>query len=124
MPCHREVLLPLLRHASEAWVYALRPDSPALAAAQGILTPCQGKFRVALMGDPVTGHERFWNAGGGERGSIVLVLEATRFPTDILAYCQKVFIAGNPSVPHTPAAFRFASRVCQSANALAVMLTR
>ena len=125
MECHGTVLRPLLEAATQAWAYELDAGSKALKSAGHILTRKAGKYAIALQGDPITGHEVFWNSGGGERGSIVLLFEPSGFPAaTILPHCERVFIVNNPSVAHSPAAFRFVKTMVASEGSIAVMLTR
>lgn len=109
LPWHKTVLRPLLAASTEAWVYALREDSKVFEVARPILQREQGKYRIDVSGDPVSGYELLWNASGGQRGSIVLTIPASAFPAEMIyPHCLQAFIIGNPSVPHTASAIRLA----------------
>ena len=109
LPQHETVLRPLLARAAEAWVYELKEDSQVFHAAADILVRQSGKYRIDLSGEPIRGHELLWNASGGQRGSIALVFTDSRFPgSEIYPHCQKAFVIGNSTVPHSAAAIRLA----------------
>ncbi len=109
IPWHEAVLRPLLRATHKAWVYELKPATDVFDAAKEIVTRESGKYAINLDGDPITGRELLWNASGGKRGSIVLEIAAERFPAgEIYPRCQGAYIVSNSTVPHSPAAIRYA----------------
>lgn len=125
LTCHDTVLRPLLDSAVEVWAYELKEPSEALEYGRSILIREAGKYRIRLGGDPITGHERFWNAAGGARGSIAFVFEPAAFPAArILPHCDRVFVVNNPSTPHSPAAMRFAKATTSRGNRIVAMLSR
>lgn len=109
LPWHETVLRPILQAATEAWAYELPEGSEVLQSAGALVTKKQGKFSIDLTAEPIRGHELFWNASGGKRGSIVIVLPRAGFPArEVFPHCHKVQVIGNPSAAHTPSALRFA----------------
>jgi len=125
IPWHETVLRPLIFASSEAWVYELKPESAVFQSASRLLRRDQGKYRIDLTGEPITGHELLWNASGGQRGSIALVMLSSAFPAkDIYANCQQAFVVGNASVPHTASAIRFARAKVADGQFICCMLTR
>jgi hypothetical protein len=109
-PAHDAILRPLLAASSECWVYGLKPDSEAQVAASEILVAERGKYRVNADGDPVVGYEYFWNARGGKRGTIVIIIPAERFPREIFLHCRGAWVFNNYRAGHTPAAINFAKK--------------
>lgn len=109
LPQHETVLRPLLAACEEAWVYELREDSQVFDVARHILVRERGKYRIDLSGEPIRGCELLWNASGGQRGSIALVIPSSRFPgRAIYPHCRRAFVIGNSTVPHSAAAIRLA----------------
>jgi hypothetical protein len=125
LPWHETVLRPLLRAAQEAWVYELKPGSEVHRIAKPIIERVRGKYRINLNGEPIRGFELLWNASGGQRGSIALVLPLATFPgVEIFQQCQQAFIMGNSTVPHSPSAIRLARRVASDAQSVCCLLSR
>ncbi len=117
LPEHETVLRPLLAAASEAWVYELRPDSDVFNVARSILVRERGKYRIDLASEPILGYELLWNASGGQRGSIALVFPSSRYVgRDIYPCCQRAFVVGNSTVPHSAAAIRLARSKVESGH--------
>jgi hypothetical protein len=125
---HATVLRPLLARADACWAYGIDKESEAWRAAQDILTPEKGKFRVELRaapgGDPVSGREYFWNASGGKRGTIVITLPLADFPADVFAACREVWSFDNYRAGHSPAAVKFAQASIAAGTHVAVCLPR
>lgn len=125
LPWHDSVLRPLLAVATQAWAYELKPGSETFESASGIVERKAGKYAVDLSGEAVKGHELFWNASGGKRGSILLVIPAKDFPgSEIFPHCQKAFLINNSTVPHTPAAIRYARAIVDSESSVCCLLSR
>ena len=125
LPRHESVLRPLLESATERWAYELQPNSDAFFAAEQIVTKHGAKYEINAEGESILGHEYFWNASGGMRGTIVLLLPVASLPFEVFAHCQKVFSFSNPSVGHTPSAFRFAKeKINADKNLVACLLPR
>lgn len=125
LPWHESVLRPLLRCASEAWAYEMKEGTDVFESARSILEKQAGKYRVALSGDPIRGHELFWNAAGGKRGSIALLFRKDEVPAaEIFPYCERAFVVSNPSTPHTPAAYRYSKIATASGEFVVGMLSR
>jgi len=125
LPSHTKILRPLLAVASECWVYDLKPRGPVYKSAAPILEPEKGRFRVRLEGDPVAGHELFWNADSGRRGTIVILVPADKFPAEkIFRACNGVWAFTNFLTGHTPAAARFARSQTKSPTLVAACLPR
>jgi [ribosomal protein S5]-alanine N-acetyltransferase len=125
IPWHETVLRPLLSASRKAWVYELKPASDVFEAAKEIVTRESGKYAIDLGGDPITEHELLWNASGGRRGSIVLEIPVERFPaSEIYPRCQGAFIVGNSTVPHSPAAIRYARSQVASGETICCLLSR
>lgn len=125
LPVHEKVLRPLLEAASECWAYGLTERSAVFKAAKGILTRVKGKYRVALEGDPISGHELFWNAQGGQRGTIVILIPRAKFDAKrIFSHCKDVWSFDNFLTGHSPAAIRFARESVIASDSVAVCLPR
>ena len=125
LPWHESVLRPILKVTVSAWVYELSEESPVLAAARTILRRERGKYAIDLNSEPILGHELLWNASGGMRGSIVLTMPVSRFPSlDIFKHCQDAFVVGNSTVPHTPSAIRLARSAVADGRTLCCLLSR
>lgn len=125
LPWHDTVLRPLLRHAVEAWAYELPEGSEVRRSAGDLVGKAKGKFAIDLAREPIRGHELFWNASGGKRGSIVIVLPRTGFPADdVFAHCHKVLVVGNPSIAHTASALRFARAKVAGEQAIVCVFSR
>ena len=122
--CHESVLRPLLRIASQGYVYGVSQDS-AIWPGSGLLHAERGRHRIAMDGEPIVGHERFWNAGGGRRGSVVFLCseEASR-STAIFKHTSRPGITYNMGAGHTPSAVRFARRSVASGGTVAILLPR
>ncbi|MBE2287465.1 MAG: hypothetical protein IAE77_28680 [Prosthecobacter sp.] len=81
LPAHSKVIQPLIRGATTAMVWPPAKGARALAFPADILLPERGRYRLDLTRDVFSGHERFWNASGWSRGSIVLRMHEP--PNDI-----------------------------------------
>ena len=121
---HTSVLRPLLARADGCWAYGIDSGSEVGQAARGILTPYKGKHRVEMAGDPVSGHELFWNARGGKRGSIVITVPLADFPVAVFRACLGVHVMDNYRAGHTPAAVKFAQQTIAGGTHIAVCLPR
>lgn len=109
LPAHAAVLRPILARADDCFVYGIEPGSRIHAASSGVLRPDRGRHRIDLTGDAVTGHERLWNAYGGERGSIVILTGPDEFPAEqVFPHCNVPHILENYRSAHTPSAVRVA----------------
>ena len=125
LPAHDKVLRPLLQAATECWAYGVRPGSDVDRAAKGLLQAARGKHRVSLDDDPLTGHEQFWNAQGGRRGTIVILTQRARFDAaKLFRGCREAFVLTNFRSAHTPAALRFARERARVDDMVAVCLPR
>ena len=125
LPWHDSVLRPLLAVAAQAWVYEMKEDSDTFRSAGTILIRKAGKYEIQLNAEPIKGHELFWNASGGKRGSIALLFAANEVPTNsIFPHCERAFLINNPSVPHSPAAIRFVKSATSDGRMVAGMLSR
>jgi hypothetical protein len=125
IPWHETVLRPLLAAADEAWVYELNEDSKVFEIAGGILRREKGKYRIGLSGDPIRGYELLWNASGGQRGSIALVIPSSRFPAlDIYPHCLRAYVVGNPAVSHSASAIRLAKAKAADGQFVCCLLSR
>jgi hypothetical protein len=127
LECHETVLRPLLQSATEVWVYGLKEGSRAMDAAKGMVKRQADKHLIApdtpTDGDLIRGRESFWNAAGGQRGSVVLWLEPERFPAGIFAHCERAYVLNNPAAAHTPAAFQWVKTAVTSGTTVAAMLS-
>ena len=122
---HKTVLLPLLEVADECWAYGAPNESEVWQSAADILVPARGKHRIRTSGDPVTGRELFWNASGGRRGTVVIVVPLAKFePERIFAACRGAWIFGNYRAGHTPAAVKFAQLRLESKKHVVFCLPR
>jgi len=79
LPAHENVLRPLLKIATDCFVYGIKPGSRIGKQSKHILISDGRRHRINLAGEPIQGHELLWNADGGERGSIVILCSARRF---------------------------------------------
>ncbi len=125
LPWHDTVLRPLLAVAAQAWVYEMQEGSDTFKSAETILMRKAGKYEIQLGGEPIKGHELFWNASGGQRGSIALLFAPTEIPTTaVFPHCERAFLINNPSVPHSPAAIRYVKSATSDGRLVAGMLSR
>jgi len=125
LPCHDKVLRPLLKMAEECYVYGISSDSRINAQSSSILSAVRGKHQISLDGDPITGHELLWNANGGERGSIVILIPEDRFDAqELLCGCHAIGMMSNFRSGHTPAAIRFARDRTRDEPMIAACLPR
>ncbi len=125
LPWHDTVLRPLLAATTSAWVYELREDTEVFAIAQPLLKRERGKHAIDLAGEAIQGYELLWNASGGARGSIVLMMPIEHFPAEaIFPHCEDAFVIGNPTTPHTPSAIRFARSLVEDGRTLCCLLSR
>jgi len=92
LPPHNLVLRPILDDAEFAIVIGAPADSRAVREARAILTPERGRFRIALDREPIHRYERLWNAGSGQRGTIVIKSRITdeRLAT-VFGFCGKAW---------------------------------
>jgi hypothetical protein len=72
---HSMVIRPLLASASEAYLWPASTDRASVEFPSSILIRERNRYKLDLMQDVLSGHERFWNAGGGRRGEIVIRLK-------------------------------------------------
>jgi hypothetical protein len=125
LPWHETVLRPILRFATEAWAYELPLDSEVLRSPGELVTKKQGKFALDLSAELIRGHELFWNASGGKRGSIAIVLPLASFPGGhVFPHCHKALVVGNPSAAHSPSALRFARSKIADGNTVVCVFPR
>jgi hypothetical protein len=125
LPWHESVLRPILKASVAAWVYELDEESPVFAVSRTILRRDRGKYAIDLKAEPILGHELLWNASGGKRGSIVLTMPASHFPSrEIFPHCEDAFVVGNSTVPHTPSAIRLARKAAAEGQTLCCLLSR
>ena len=125
LPSHESVLRPLINASDEGWAYEINEESKVYEIASKRLRRVQGKFRVDLSGDPIRGHELLWNASGGQRGSIALVIPTSRVPApEIYSNCHQAFVVGNSTVPHTPSAVRLARTKAADGKYVCCLLSR
>lgn len=124
LPWHESVLRPLLAATTEAWAYEIKLASRVHQVAGTRLRLERGKYRIDLTGDAIRGHELLWNASGGQRGSIALVVPRSRWSHTIYENCQRAFVLGNSTVPHTPAAVRLARAKAQDGEHICCLLSR
>jgi hypothetical protein len=125
LPCHESVLRPLTRAAFEAWAYDLDKDPDVFDSAKSVVERKTGKHKINLGADVISGHELFWNAAGGRRGSIVLLFQYSAIPGSVIfPHCEAVHVFANPSSPETPSAYRFVRRGVSRRGVIAAMFSR
>jgi hypothetical protein len=125
LPQHKTVLQPLLAAASACWAYEIAEGTEVHAAAASILTKSKGKHLVCLEGDPITGRELFWNASGGKRGTLVVVVPADKFDgASVFPHCDSTRAMSNPSSGHTPSAYKFARSLVSNSDVVACCIPR
>jgi hypothetical protein len=100
LPPHKLVLRPILDDAEFAVVIGAPADSRAVRESAAILTPDRGRFRIALDREPIHGYERLWNAGSGQRGTIVIKSRITdeRLAT-VFRFCGEAWRCETKSEP-------------------------
>jgi hypothetical protein len=124
-PNHEHVLRPLLGASEEVWAYAGEANSKAERAAAGLLKKEKGKYRIRVDGDPIGGREAFWNATGGERGSVVFTVRRAMFVAETLfRHCWGPGVLSNFTAAHTPAAVRYARSKVADGEYVVCMLSR
>ncbi|MCM3155335.1 hypothetical protein M3611_25310 [Priestia megaterium] len=112
LPAHDLILRPLLRSAKECYVYGLNKDTELLHKCTDILSFTRNKYQLDLKKEVIRGYERFWNATGWERGSILLFLELeTLKELNIFTYCYDPGTFDNPNTGESIAAIRFCKGV-------------
>lgn len=122
---HESVLRPILCASTAAWVYELSANSNVYSVASGILRRERGKYAIDLSSEAILGHELLWNASGGQRGSIVLAMSLTDFPSEtVFPHCHSAFVVGNSTVPHSPGAIRYAREAVSDGQTLCCLLSR
>lgn len=125
LPAHEEILRPLLSVSTECWAYGVTPSGAVYQAASAMLERARGKYRVCLEGDPIGGRELFWNASGGKRGTIVMIVPRHEFDSErIFRGGHAAYVTVNFRSGHTPAAIRFARQRVESSDVIAVCLPR
>ena len=107
---HQSVLKPLLDASHECFVYGLQSESAVRNAVTDLLTKDGSRWRLKASEDSVTGREVFWNAYGGKRGTVLVVLEAEKFPVEVFSHCRWAWVTNNYRSAHTPAAIDAARR--------------
>jgi hypothetical protein len=124
-PAHELFLRPVLKQASDCWVYGLVQDTEVYNVVSDIITSEKGKHRVSLLNEPITGREVFWNATGAERGTIVLAIPVATFdPSISLKACKYFAYTDNVRAGHTPAAVNFAKKMAASAPYIVLCFPR
>ncbi len=122
---HDLVLRPILSVAEECWAYGIDPDSAPFEAARTILRKEGRRYKVGLSGDPVTGHELFWNARGGKRGTIAIAVELSRLDVEaVFQHCREAFVFNNYRSGHNTAAITYAQRKIEGKTHLVFCLPR
>jgi hypothetical protein len=122
---HDSVLRPLLSVADECWAYGVEENSKVFKSAKAILTKEGRRHKVSLIGDPVTGHELFWNAHGGKRGTIVISVPSEKFDAPaIFPNCRRSFVFTNYRAGHSPGAITYAQRKIQNQTHVVFCLPR
>lgn len=125
LPCHEAVLRPLLQCAVQAYVFELKEASEVFEAGRSFLTRKAGNYEISLTEEPIKGHELFWNAAGGKRGSIVLLFNPADLPAArVFPHCECAYIVDNPSVPHSPAAMRNVKAATSDGGLIAGVFSR
>lgn len=100
-----------LNTASECWVYGIAPDSSIWSAPSEIPQPHRGKHRIRTDLEMIRGHELLWNATGGKRGTIVILIDAPRLLNlGVFRHCSRPYIMSNMGAAHTPSALRWAKQ--------------
>ena len=122
---HATVLRPLLAIAEECWAYGIEKDSEVWRCALGILSPARGRYKVDTAGDPVTGREFFWNAHGGKRGTIVMVVPIAKFrPEETFKECREAWVFDNYRSGHSLAALKYATSKLEARSHIVFCLPR
>jgi hypothetical protein len=125
LPAHDSVLRPILARAKNCFVYGIKPDSRVYHASAPILQPDKRRHRILLSGDPISGHELLWNAHGGERGSIVIIIDRQALcAEEVFSHCYFPHVCNNTGAGHTPSAIRLARQTILQPDALALLLPR
>jgi hypothetical protein len=125
LPAHESVLRPLVKAASGCWVYEIVPESWIWSVSSEILRPHRGEHRIRTDLEMIRGYELFWNAIGGERGTIVILVDgSTLLSLGVFQHCSRPSITGNMGAAHTPSALRWAKQCVRGAGMAALLLSR
>jgi len=125
LEAHETVLRPLLHVAEECWVYGLSSESSLCPGSSAILEARRGKHRIRSNVEAILGHELLWNARGGQRGTIVIVVSSQSLLTaEVFRHCSRPYVVGNVGAGHTPSALRFAKQVLQVPDRVSLLFSR
>jgi hypothetical protein len=75
LPAHDLVIRPLLENCMYCYVYELKNDDELYINNKDILIKEKGKYKFDTTKECIAGHEYLWNATGGKRGTIIIILE-------------------------------------------------
>ena len=129
---HERVIRPLFDASREAYVYKGTDHITSRGEiwrkaidlrAEGILEPARGKFAFDKGQECITGHELLWNAGHGQRGSIVLILDHDHDFSEVFRHCYRPGVLNNPGGGESPGAIRLCKRTRQEGG-VAVTFSR
>ena len=125
LPAHRKVLRPLLAAASECIAYDVGSEFLDAGGGDDIFLPFGRRYRLDLRKELITGHEPFWNAPAGHRGSVLILLPtmSIREATEIFRYCYSPYVVTNLRNAYTAAAVR-AARTQASNSHIAFLLSK
>jgi hypothetical protein len=125
LPAHDSVLRPILRIAEEALVYGLNPTSEVGQAAAQCVQSERGRHRLLLDRELIVGHELFWNATGGQRGTIAIRCKAEALlRAGVFSSCYRPNIMLNVGAAHTPSAIRLARQFVADGESEVICLPR
>jgi len=125
-PAHENVIRPLLKCATEAYIYQGRKEPfflygkmqvPIDLSQEEILTKEKGKYRFDLTRECISGHEYLWGAIAWKRGSIVVILQpGTLDFGNILRHTFDPGLIENPNTWNNPAAAKLCKTVMEHGN--------
>jgi hypothetical protein len=134
LEAHERIIRPLFNASTEAYVYRVTPHArkypyprrdigvPIELKDESILKPKKGKYIFDKTQECITGHEFLWNATGGKRGSIVLILANGFDFGEIFPHCYNPAEALAPNWGQTLSAIMLCRKM-RKENILTVVLT-
>jgi hypothetical protein len=112
LPAHDFVIKPLLEKCLYCNVYGIKNESELYSTNQDILIKDKGKYTLDTTKECIKGHEYLWNATGGKRGSIIIILKEdidifdNILPHTFIGIDCDIPIIDNPNTGNTISAIR------------------
>jgi hypothetical protein len=131
---HEKVIRPLFNASTETYIYRgtakprkyytgdIIPGSEPLELKdESILRPTKGKYIFDKTKECITGHEYLWNAKGGKRGSIVLVLGNGFDFSEIFPHCYNPVDLLTPNIANSKGAVKLCKKMREERIITAVL---